>query len=359
MTAQKFKGSIFFPRCPLVGTAGNVAYSVLSTLTATTHRAAQIFQLPKAGNVRKLGVRIGTVSGAVTLDVRLETVDTTTGNPTGTLVGTTTNGTLTNPTSASFNLVTMTADAAVTASQPVAIVINPTAIVTSCQVNSFTTEGGNPKDFPYVSSYNGTTWTKATKAPVISIEYDDGSYGEVAGVWPASALSTTTITSATTPDCAGIRFQVPFGCTANGAWVYLNCSAADANFNINLYDSDGVSPLATIDWIGTVGVYAGATIFFIKFLSDATLLPATTYRLAVEGASTGNVIVQYFDVSTAPQMDTVPGGQAVYATTAKDPSGTGSWTDTTTRRYLLGLMINSFDVTITTTPGADLYALLG
>jgi hypothetical protein len=356
MTLNSIKGAFDLPRPP-VGIAGIATLGSTSTLTASGFKNAKIIQAPKAGNVRKIGFRAGAVSGTEpTVDVRLESLDRSTGLPTGTLVGTNTNGSQL-VASNIYYTTTLTADAAVTQGQLLAIVIaflsgsgSPSIVI-----QDFSDEGGNgTRDFPYVANNPNTSWTKTASSPLMHLEYDDGSVEAIPGAWPISAVTSVTITSATDPDCVGVQCNLPFDYKIIGVWVWLDCTAANANFNVKLYDSDGHTDIAAYAHSGAIHGGTIAGIFYLTLDRTPTLLGNTNYMLAIEGSSTGNVIVQTYDVPSG-LIDVLSGGGNFIYVSAKDPSSDSSWTRLSTRRAAIGLRVQGIGDAITVVlPGMNI-----
>ena len=96
MTLQQLLQPIAVPSRPQ-GTAsnGNAAFFAVGVIDANDEKVAFVVLLQKAGDISTVHFRTGTVTTGDDVLVRLETVDQTTGNPTGTLWGTTTSATVT------------------------------------------------------------------------------------------------------------------------------------------------------------------------------------------------------------------------------------------------------------------------
>lgn len=356
MAVQLIQGAFDLPRPPLT-VAGTATLGTQATLTTAGHKAGMIFQAPKAGDITKIVFRTGTVSGTSSVTLRIETVDTATGLPSGTLVDADATGSQGSLASNTAYEVTLAGNSTVTRGQLLALVIDYAA-GTSIVIQSFADEGGNARDFPYCLSHNGTSWTKAGASPTIAVGYSDGSFGAVAGCWPLAAVGSTTVTSASTPDVVGIQFTVPFGITVVGAWAWLDCSAANADFNVKLYDTDGTTVLASHTHTNALRVLSQASLYQFTFDAAVDLDGETAYRLGIEGSNSGNVIVQYFDVSSAAAMDAVPGGQDFIASTSKDPASDVSWTQTATRRYFMGLRVGGINTDVEVTESGGMFIIM-
>lgn len=312
-------------------TAANLA------LTASGTQAATICAAPKTGAIRRIGLRIGTAATPTDTDVRMETVSAR--FPTGTLFGANTNGTLASGsiTANAMNMVTLTADANVTAGDLFAIVFVPSG---SPSFNATTLSGIPGGQFPYPAVYNGSAWTASGASCIAAVEYSDGTYATMPMVFPIDALNTHTFNSGSTPDEIGARFQLPVSMRVSGYWFAVDL---DNDLDVVLYDSDGVTPLLTSAVTTAARQATSATTPYVRrFATTATLTAATYYYFAIKpGAS--NISIYSWDVPSAAAMDQMPGGQDWHYVSAKDPSGTGSWTAITTRYPVMGLLIDGIE----------------
>jgi hypothetical protein len=331
-----------------IHTAGPASF-VGVNLDASGEEGAAIFRIPKTGNVRKIGMRFQALATPTDTDFRLETVSARV--PTGTLYDTDTNGVIASGSLVDdvINLATLTADAAVTAGDLVAIVVAP-----SGSPNTVWTAGisiAMPPQLPYGAAKAGagpTYSAQTTSSPIGVLEYDDGSYAAIPGFYPIQTVQIDQFNSSDTPDEIGAAFSSPVSLRVTGVWLAIDLdNAAD----IVLYDSDGATPLATLA-IGDGGERQstnGKSPYWATFPSKVTLAADTTYYLAVKpGAS--DVVVYSWNVPSAAAMDQLPGGQAWQYVSAKDPAGTGDWTAVSTRYPLIGLLVDGVSADETPTP---------
>ena len=309
-------------------------------LDAASEKAAFIFQAPKSGDIRKILWRLGTVTTGATLDIRLETVDLTTGNPTGTLWATNTNAAAIVSATDDDTMVTstLTADATVVKGDLLAVVIvNPAVSFGNLQISGFADD--DLLNIPYADLFT-TVWTKPTVAPVVGVEYSDGSYANTNGCWPMSAITTTNFSAASTPDVIALRFSLPYPARITGFWIWIDL---DGNATVKLYDPDGGTVLESLGIDTDVRNSAGTKLHTYLFDTSISLSKDTVYRLGIEPAGATSVQVHDFTVPTAAALDSFPGGQAFHLSTAKDPFGVESWTQTTTRQPFMGLLLDQFD----------------
>jgi len=332
---------LLYPEATLFSNLGSALPTSLSTiaLDASGEKAALVFRASKTGSIRKIGFFFNVLTTPTDTDFRVETVSA--GYPTGTLYGANTNGSIASGSlsAATMNMATLTSDAAVTVNDLVAIVCAPSG---SPNVTLRQMQTGPRNQLPYGASYLSAAWATLTSAPVAAVEYSDGSYALIPGVLPASAAGNThTFNSSSTPDEVGAKFRVPVTMRVAGGWLVIDI---DNDCQVVLYGSDGVTALATSTTLTSDGRASanGTGPYCFQFPSSVTISANTYYYLAVKpGAS--SISLYSWDVLSAAALDQMPGGQDWHYVSAKDPSGTGSWTAVTTRYPLMGLLIDGID----------------
>lgn len=338
MTSTSFGGTLKAPPLPLaVATSPNFGNILLD---ASGEKSAFVFQAPKTGNIDKLGFRTTTVTtGTTTVDIRLETFDTSTGEPTGTLFGTNTN---VNQAIASSDdnvwfEVTLTASASVTKGDILCIVVAPSGTF-SLNIASYADDGA--RGFPQAMQYT-TSWASlSTGAPVCSVRYNDGSYPPITGIFPFSNINSHTYNSGSTPDVYANKINFPFNCKVSGAWVWADI---DGDATIKLYDSDGVTVLASSNIYTNVPKLTGQSVNNVLLSSEVTLTANTDYWIGLEPSSGTSLVLYSYEGSTSSIFGQFPLSSNFTYSTAKDPSGTGSWTDDATRQVTLGVEISEID----------------
>lgn len=332
MTAQTLQ-SLMLPD-PHVGMAGGITYGSF-LIDASTEKFAMVFRIPKTGNIHKIGFLTGTVGTSDTLKVGLQTLSG--GDPTGTAYGGMTAGTQASLSSNTWYTVTLAGDASAMAGDEVAAVIEFNSFVAgSVNLQVINPSSAISRSFPYIGHYTGS-WAKGPYAPVLYIEYDDGSTDHIAGVFPYSALAETAFNSGSTPDEYAIRFQVPFPSRYRGYWGWIG---ANGNYDVVLYDSDGTTALSTISVLAVNSTTAAARWIERKIATGVSLSANTTYRLAFKPTTGSNITINIATISTAAIFGQMEGGTAFYRSTRTDA---GAWTDTTTSRLLAGLFLDQFD----------------
>lgn len=317
----------------LLPAAINSAFGYTSqTLDGAGKKYAIIMQAPKTGTIAKVGFRAGTVSSGGNVDVRIETVDPATGDPTGTLFGTDTNATQAIAAANTWYSPTLTAGASVTKGQLIAVVVvNSSGSYIISGISAVYTQ----ENFPSGSFYNAS-WAKVTNHPAIGLEYDDGSYAYAPAQWTLSGISTTTFNSGSTPNERGVRFTLPAKYRAIGAYCFLDF---DGDTDLILYDSDGTTPLRSVSLDKDIRASANTSLALVLFSSGVELAADTVFRLAAKPTSVTNIVLAEASLPSVAAMATLPGGAVWHKTTR---SG-GGWTEDAQSIYMMGLIVDGIE----------------
>lgn len=366
MAIQTIPGRFYLPSL-YWGANVPVTASALS-MSAINAKMAMIFHAPKTGNIASIMWRTGTVTTGGTIDARLETMDLTTGDPSGTLVGTNTNVSVV-VNAADDNIVfttTLTAAAAVTKSQLMAFVlVNPGAAQANMSVIGYST-GGVITSFPYHDLHNGTGYTPGTtNIKAMSLIYDDGSVETPLGYLPVlTAITSTVFAGGNNPNVRGLRFQFPISIRVTGIWVNLD---PDGDTKLSLVTTaynkgagTGILASVTLDK-DTRGTTAGS-LMMATFDSAVTLSAATNYRLIVEPPVGFNATVYDVSFQSLDLLNNWSGGSDFHLTTANNPTADGDWTNYnsgTFRMPFMGLIVDGIDVSGGAAATGGSYAFTG
>ncbi len=306
-------------------------------LDAAGEKAALIFRPTQAKAIRTIHARTATVTTGDTVDVRVETVNAS-GEPSGTLHGTNTNGALVIASSDDnvWKSVTLTADTATLTPgvSEVAVVIVNGGAGGNIQIGSW---GFQRSHYPYGSVYT-TSWTVQPNLPLIVVQYADGTFDPIYG-YPATGgpITTTTFNSGTGTNRRGDIFTLAVPMRVSGLAAYID---ADGPFEAKIYAADGTTVLATSDPVANAlrgATYAGP--HFVPFTSSVDLDAGVAYRMAVIPTSGTSVTTYEFDVPTAAMLDAFAGGQDIHSSTWNG----SAWSETTTRRMWLHLIVTGLD----------------
>lgn len=335
MAFVSIRGGLLLPKPPANFASNAPGFTTIVTLTAGTHKGAFVFRVPKTGNTKAIGFRLGTVTTPQDLRVSFQDVSATDGNPDGTEDQTVViaSGSLV----ASGWNTTGTITRAVTRGDLLAVVIQADSGTPNLQISCPQYGNGDVTEFPYVVPFTSAWGTKIGRVGSLSLQYDDNSYEPIEGfAYPYSDLPTVAYNTTSTADEYGLKFQVPFACKVNGGWM---SSDIDGDGDIILYDSDGSTALATASIDKDQDANGGR--FYFTFSAEVTLLANTYYRLVLKPTTTTNLTLRYFEVASAALLDMCDLGQLAHLTNRADA---GAWTDVTTQRPWMGVQISAIDI---------------
>jgi len=329
-----------------------------ATLDHDGDKGAMIFQSPKTGNIRKVSFRTGAVTASDTLKLSLQGVNAS-GDPDGVILPVGVNtayGTQGSLAAQTLYQVQLAADLAVTVGDLLACVLEFNSFVAGNLQVALAKALGSAVvgwTFPYIDVFTaGGSWAKGYRGPLISLEYDDGSFDYVVGCSPAStALNlgshVQNVDQDLNPHEYGIHVTLPFACRAIGWWAFLTTAAA-ADFEVKLYGPSTLTYVAS-----AAKLFAGAGyVMSGRFADHAHLVADTPYRMTIHSTSATAVGLWYVDAASAAAMDSLELGQTMYAT---QKSNAGAWTETTTRRHQMGLIVDQ----ITTPAAGGVYPVIG
>ncbi len=330
-----------FLACPFSGT-----YALNTTMDAAGELCGSVLEIPKTGNISKIGFRTGTVTVSDTLKISLQTVDEATGRPTGTLIHADAYGTQAGLAANTTYWVSLQNDVAVTRGDIVAPVVEFNSYVAGNLRITRSIGNSGFENFPYVFEYVGSVWTFSSSPPNFGIEYDDGVIEPINITLPAVLALTPSWDTNDNPDRRGLRFSVPYNCRLSGifALIYL---PADAN--IEIYDSDGTTiiPDGTISMDANLAGSAGAKPIVKILTTPIELTKDTFYRIVLHPTTGTNINLYVLDVTNDganEAMNAIDGGVNFHYTTCHgSPSVEGNWTQTATKRPLIGIMIDQLE----------------
>jgi len=305
------------------------------TLNTAGYKCAQVTYAPKSGTISKVGVTVGSVTTSRQLKVSIQGVNAS-GIPDGTIKGGGNAYTTFTPTAAGWYSGNLVSPLTVSAGDPISVVVE------------FSGDTGNltirydalvvATHDVYSANYT-TSWTKVTGGALLcGIEYDDGSQGVCPFFKPFLTCNYLGINNGSATTEIGIRFKLPAPVRAVGA-SHIGYNALNGAFQYKLYDVASGDVLATAIYTAGQNTGLSTSYGFLPFSSPVSLSKDTWYRLVVVPTTSTIVGMNYFDVDSASLMDAFSLGQNCYATTKTS----GSWVDTTTRRYLAYLLIDQID----------------
>jgi len=321
---------------------------------ASNDGLAFLFQAAEAATINRLGVRLGVNTGTsptYRLSLQGANVSGTSAVPDGAIKGATNNALKTFSPSGlgwaagSWNWLTLDETYAVSRGELLTIVVD---------YSSGTVDGSNNSSFTYnlgAVTNTGLPRAMTNAAGAYSAQtsglpiYGYGSSGTAYGR-PIQALSSVSLTSASSPREAGLRWTAPAGWGATyqlgGCDIYMTPASSATALTLQLYSGGGASDLTVLQDValsqGAVSSAGGQRSSQLLF-NEATLSDLNhgdTYRVVLSTAA-ATLVVRSVEVANAADWDAFPGGQNS-CWTSRDSGG--NWTDVTTRRpFDWGLLI--------------------
>lgn len=335
MTLQLLGTQLVFPDNGYYSNGNGIATAAPNQLTldAAGKKAASIFDPPLAGVFDAVQFRVNTKTTNGDVDVRVETVDPTSGDPTGTLVSAGANVTVTITAANSILTATFTTPPTLAPGTPVAVVIVNTT-------GSYTiTESSVIMGTPYPDYYNNVSWAHQNAGVMLNISIG-GSYISLPGAWNCSGTITSTFNSGSAGfDELGIKFSLPFGFRLIGFKAYVD---NDNDAQIVVYDASN-SVLATLTLLKGIRQGASSYAQFVYLTTPLTIAANTVYRVTYKPTTTSNIVVAVQTFSAAAVRAAMPGGANFVQTQRVDA---GAFTETTTNQTQLGLVIDAIDVPV-------------
>ena len=300
------------------------------TLDAAGEKHAFIFRMPKSGTLQKVGFRVGTITSGKggTVDVSLETVDDTTGDPTGTLKYTNGNGSIaiadTDDNKALYAQINGGTGVTVALGDLVAFVITaPVGYGGSIPFNAILLNNQNNY---YSDSYLTGAWVKSTYIPQIVLEIDGAMVNP--NITNPYALGRYLTLSWDSSYRAGFKFTAPVKMRISGVAIIADL---DVDADLILYDSDGVSVLETVSFDKDVRSISSAETLTCQFVSGHIIEKDESFRVVLLPTSAGSVGISYMvltvDGSLNPGGATIGGLNFIYTTCTGEPTDEDSWTD--------------------------------
>jgi hypothetical protein len=315
-----------------LGNTINPSLGAHSNMTGSGNFVAQVIQAPESFTVSHIGLTIGTATGSPTADIRIETVDASTGQPTGTLWATNTNivtGTL----STGWAVHALTASASFNRGDLFALKV---------AYNSGTTLGILRVDG--VTPVNYTTNNVPTHATTVfpwGLGTSSTTFHRVRALWPVNASSSANVNNTTAGTRRGLRFQVPFSCRIIGLRTVMPAGST-GDFSVGIWDDAGSEVSNSITAFDRSQFLTGGNgVLECLFNNPVTLSANTWYRAAIEPTSATNVAVYHVTVADQAIRSGLPGGMLCHLTTH---TTAGGWVDsgTTTIPYI-DIVIDQLD----------------
>ncbi|HBY62502.1 MAG TPA: hypothetical protein DEH78_21985 [Solibacterales bacterium] len=326
---------------PPVATSTNAAASNI-TMSAAGSRFAMVAISFATGSINKVYFYTSTTTSTAsptTLDVRVETVDTSTGNPTGILFGANTNCSvpLVDTDDNVEKSCTLTANANITTGDLFAVVIaQPGTGQANFQVKA---AGDLMVGIPYGTLDNTGSWVRQSpgRAPLFTLEFAGGRLMNYGGPW--ATIAADTFNSGTNPAERGNRLTVPVPMRFRGVYFAHSSSwTAGSTGVLQIYEGNSTTPTCSS---GTLHTATTSTLGWRMAPMNCSLVlyPGNIYRVTLRATSGTNVELGRRVAGNVDRMVSAPGGATVYRTTLN----AGVWTDTTTEQFAIGIIAEALE----------------
>lgn len=360
-------GLIQFPPAYISpGTAPGV--TAFTAMTASGFQSIFIFTIPESGTIAYLGLRcVASTTGVVT--VGLQTVGTN-GEPTGAAYGgSAASGNQSIAANTGYEIA-LTTPASAVKGDIVAYVVSYVSGTTM----SVARDTGMTLNSPYMISFNSSAYAFSNFLMCATLGYSSfTSYvplgGATSGYVPISGSSAavesyiSTAYNNTGTFRRALQITAPCDMTVEGCWV-IGTWATSAELVMNLYASNGTNQSSSTPLTGTNPNYAvmGGTTVGVRFLNltaPVNLTHGSIYYLSQEPQTSANFTDYENAFSTVAwqysnPINNLPGGiNCILATGGAASGGNITWTPTTTRRPLCGVLASQF--ALSSSSGGILY----
>jgi hypothetical protein len=311
-------------------------------MDASGEKVTVTFMAPKTGTLTRFEMLVATLTNAPDngLKCSFQTVDGSTGLPTGTIMGsgsahvTTAGG---SPSAAGwFNPGDFGASVAVTAGDVLSAVVEfgGAGFTAGDSVAFGHLSRTGDLAFPFGASAAGTK--QASTFPIIALRYNDGTYAMVEDeIWPVIADGEFTMDTGTAKNEFGMRFSLPVAVTLRALNLYLGNDAVNGACEVYLYDSGGTNIMPNgaggTAALAVDGDHASSGVVMrwkiLPIPEPVTIAANTEYIVGVKPTTTINTRMVYYTVTSSALMDAIPGGSNFYAVDRAWSGGTpGAWT---------------------------------
>lgn len=346
MALQSFTGmGMLMPFTPpMLAISPAFASSVIDATGEKFSFCGQVWFSERTGtkDIERVGFRFGTVTkaGGSALTVSLQNLSTTGLGPDGTQDQTVAvaNADATFATNTWHRTGTLSANRTVSYGENLGVVfefdgsgrLGADAVNISGLGSSFSL----PHNIGALSLLNtGGGWSAATFLPNLVLEFTDGSFGTLIGAFPCSAIGTHSFGSGSTPDEYALKMSFPGPVSVDGV-VGLIGAVGGGDFDVVLYE--GTTARGSAASIDKDHVFATRWANAL-FDNEEDLSATTDYYAAIKPTSATAVALHYFDVANADHLRCHGGGTGWCQASRTDA---GAWSDTTTRRPFLSVMVS-------------------
>lgn len=192
------------------------------------------------------------------------------------------------------------------------------------------------------STDSGASYSSVTSQPALrlALKYDDGNYEIISdSILPIVSYTNNSITSGSTPDEWGLRFQLPFNFELGGIRTPTSI-AGGGTLTVRLYTSDDtVVDEVSFTAPAMFGPTSTSIAPFIPLSRISPMMANATHRLTIRPPATAWTLRE-FAVPSNAHLRAIQGGIEIYKTSRTND---GAWTDDTATRPWIQLYISSFE----------------
>lgn len=331
---------------PKTGQVGSVINSSITTnvMTAANNAWAYRFVADDARDIKKVHVRFTSITSPGTMTARVETIDGTSGKPTGTLYDA--NATISFTPTTGWNDLEFASipTTGLTVGTPYAIVLIKNDSGTTCTLTSsvIATEGAYPHCV--LTAADGSTRSAfAEVANTVGICYvtlEDDEVDALSACVSGDAAASTAVYGADI--VVGLKVVIPVDVVVRAVQFNTNLGllrigTPGGDLRMRILDASNASQVAvTVDKELLLAVSGRG----LCIPTPLTSLPAGTYRVVFDSASSANSSNCF-----QPRYATLPNGNlqspAFCYTESTNASTSFTWTDTPTRQLGFGLLLDS------------------
>jgi len=336
---------------PLIPGGYAISTSLGSDVTFTFNGAgdkmAVVFQAPSTTPPDQVKFRCQAYTSTGTIDATLETVDATTGFPSGTPVTNSGTGSVSVASTGTKTCTGLAGTASLTAGTQYAVVLTATGGFAG-NFNVLRTTGINGGiGSPYsLTKDSAGAWTKAytTNAGfAFGLMTSGGVSINVPGLAGAYTAAYTAWTDATNPDERGNRFSFPGPVTCYGAEVHMSLGSvpADAQSGVlSLYSTHTGTPSQIASFTIDGDMQDTGPVRFLRFSTPVDLAANTVYALVLKATAAGNLTVIQHTYASAAELGCYLDDN-FYSTTRNNSSG--AFTDGNTTVYAVYPIVSKID----------------
>jgi hypothetical protein len=325
MALVTLKQPIQWPGNIMAHTGNGLSVTGTGTLDGAGEYSAVVLCARETMTISHVAVTILSPSGSPTADIRIETVDASTGLPSGTLWATDTNivtGTLT----AGTNVHELTEPASIAAGQIFCVKIAYNS-GTSFQVLSISRRGPAAGNLPYVVINTGSPAKSVLiNQHCLGLGSSSTTFYAVPGLLNVASIGGGSFNN-TNGARRGLRFTAQFNCRCVGICGFFTNGVGDYNA-ILMSDAGSELSSSSTAFEGDASGAGQNAMSWIYFDNPVTLTAGTTYRAVIEPSSATNVNFQTLVLAGADFRSASPCGTFAhytsYASAAWDDSATAT-----------------------------------